>query len=85
MIGEGSDRSNRSSTRRYVPNPFLPGWALRERPLRHYFIKGLDGIEKKIHVDKNTKAENVQPGDLVRAYVTDQDHTTALTVVKPGH
>lgn len=51
----------------------------------YYFIKGPDGIENKIHVDKSTKSEKVQPGDMVRAYVTDEGHTTALTVVKRGN
>lgn len=49
-----------------------------------YFIKGVDGIEKKIHVDKSTQSDKVHIGDIVRASVTDRGHTTALTVVKPG-
>jgi hypothetical protein len=31
-----------------------------------------------IHVDKSTKLDPVKPGDMVKAYVTDQGHTTTL-------
>jgi hypothetical protein len=31
-----------------------------------------------IHVDKSTKLDPVRPGDIVKAYVTDQGHTTNL-------
>ena len=51
----------------------------------YYFIKDPDGIEQKIHVDKTTKLDKVKPGDRVRAYVTDEAHTTALTVLKGGN
>lgn len=44
----------------------------------YYFIKDNDGKEHKIHVDKSTKLEKVMPGDMVKAYVTDQGHTTTL-------
>lgn len=44
----------------------------------YYFIKDNDGKEQKIHVDKSTKLEKVMPGDMVKAYVTDQGHTTTL-------
>ena len=44
----------------------------------YYFIKDNDGKEHKIHVDKSTKLDKVLPGDMVKAYVTDQGHTTNL-------
>jgi hypothetical protein len=44
----------------------------------YYFIKDDDGKERKIHVDKSTKADKVVVGDMVKAYVTDQGHTTTL-------
>ncbi|MDK2745265.1 MAG: hypothetical protein NDI90_20385 [Nitrospira sp. BO4] len=44
----------------------------------YYFIRDEDGINRKIHVDKSTKLDKVLPGDLVKAYVTDQGHTTTL-------
>ncbi|UVT19875.1 MAG: hypothetical protein H8K03_19160 [Nitrospira sp.] len=44
----------------------------------HYYIKDEDGIDRKIQVDKSTKLYKVLPGDLVKAYVTDQGHTTTL-------
>ena len=44
----------------------------------YYYIKDNDGIEQKIHVDKSTKLEKVMPGDMVKACVNDQGHTTTL-------
>lgn len=44
----------------------------------YYSIRDEDGINRKIHVDKSTKLDKVLPGDLVKAYVTDQGHTTTL-------
>ena len=44
----------------------------------YYSIKDDDGKEHKIHVDKSTKLDAVRPGDMVKAYVTDQGHTTTL-------
>ena len=44
----------------------------------YYSIKDNDGKEHKIHVDRSTKLDSVRPGDLVKAYVTDQGHTTTL-------
>jgi len=44
----------------------------------YYYIKDNDGIAQKIHVDKSTKLEKVMPGDVVKAYVNDQGHTTTL-------
>jgi hypothetical protein len=44
----------------------------------YYFLQNTDGEIERIHVDKSTKLDNVIEGDLVKAYVTDQDHTTTL-------
>ncbi len=44
----------------------------------YYAIKDTDGKVHKIHVDKSTKLDKVVPGDTVKAYVTDQGHTTTL-------
>lgn len=44
----------------------------------YYWIKDEDGKERKIHVDKSTKMDKVVVGDMVKAYVTDQGHTTTL-------
>lgn len=43
-----------------------------------YTIKDNDGQEHKIHVDKSTKLDKVVSGDMVKAYVTDNGHTTTL-------
>ena len=43
-----------------------------------YFIKDNDGEVHRIHVDKSTKMDKVMAGDMVKAYVTDQGHTTTL-------
>lgn len=44
----------------------------------YYVIKDDDGKQHRIHVDKSTKLDKVVAGDLVKAYVTDQGHTTTL-------
>jgi len=44
----------------------------------YYWIKDSDGKERKIHVDKSTKMDKVVVGDQVKAYITDQGHTTTL-------
>jgi hypothetical protein len=44
----------------------------------YYSIKDDDGKVHKIHVDKSTKLDKVVAGDMVKAYVTDQGHTTTL-------
>jgi len=44
----------------------------------YYWIKDSDGKETKIHVDKSTKMDKVVVGDMVKAYITDQGHTTTL-------
>ncbi len=44
----------------------------------YYSIRDTDGVLHRIHVDKSTKLDKVLPGDMVKAYVTDQGHTTTL-------
>ena len=44
----------------------------------YYWIKDTDGKETRIHVDKSTKLDKVVVGDKVKAYITDQGHTTTL-------
>jgi hypothetical protein len=44
----------------------------------YYSIKDIDGKESKIHVDKSTKLDKVVVGDKVKAYITNQGHTTTL-------
>ena len=44
----------------------------------YYYIKDNDGMVQRIHVDKSTKSDTVITGDMVKAYVTDQGHTTTL-------
>ena len=44
----------------------------------YYFIQDTDGGIERIHVDKSTKLDNVKAGDMVKAYVTEQDHTMTL-------
>ena len=51
---------------------------LRKTEGAFYYIKDNAGKEQWIHVDKSTKVDNVMPGDKVKAYVTDQGHTTTL-------
>ena len=44
----------------------------------YYVIKDDNGKQPRIHVDKSTKMDKVVTGDMVKAYVTDQGHTTTL-------
>jgi hypothetical protein len=44
----------------------------------YYYIRDNGGVVQRIHVDKRTKLDKVRTGDLVKAYVTDQGHTTTL-------
>ena len=44
----------------------------------YYWIKDNDGKEIKVHVDKSTKMDKVKVGDMVKAYINDQGHTTTL-------
>jgi hypothetical protein len=44
----------------------------------YIWIKDTDGKESRIHVDKSTKLDKVVVGDTVKAYITDQGHTTTL-------
>ncbi len=44
----------------------------------YYWVKDTDGKEVKLHVDTSTKLDKVVKGDRVKAYITDQGHTTTL-------
>lgn len=44
----------------------------------HYTIREKDGTQVRIHVDRSTKMDKVVVGDQVKAYVTDEGHTTTL-------
>jgi hypothetical protein len=44
----------------------------------YYWIKDTDGKASRIHVDKSTKLDKVVVGDKVKAYITDQGHTSTL-------
>ena len=44
----------------------------------YYWVKDADGKEIRLHVDASTKLDKVVKGDKVKAYITDQGHTTTL-------
>lgn len=44
----------------------------------YYWVKDTDGKEIRLHVDASTKLDKVVKGDKVKAYITDQGHTTTL-------
>ena len=44
----------------------------------YYWVKDTDGKEVKLHVDASTKLDKVVTGDKVKAYITDNGHTTTL-------
>src|SRR5512138_3708222 len=43
-----------------------------------YWVKDTNGKEIKLHVDLSTKRDKVMVGDKVKAYITDNGHTTTL-------
>jgi hypothetical protein len=44
----------------------------------YVWVKDTDGKAIRLHVDQSTKLDKVVVGDKVKAYVTDQGHTTTL-------
>ncbi len=44
----------------------------------YYWVKDTDGKEVKLHVSASTKLDKVVKGDRVKAYITDEGHTTTL-------
>jgi hypothetical protein len=44
----------------------------------YYWVKDTDGKEIRLHVDASTKLDKVVKGDKVKAYITDNGHTTTL-------
>jgi len=44
----------------------------------NYWVKDTDGKEIRLHVDASTKLDKVVKGDRVKAYITDNGHTTTL-------
>jgi uncharacterized protein YjdB len=44
----------------------------------NYWVKDIDGKEIRLHVDASTKLDKVKQGDRVKAYITDNGHTTTL-------
>lgn len=44
----------------------------------YYSIKDTDGKQHRVHVDTSTKLDKGLLGDVVKAYVTEQGHTTTL-------
>lgn len=74
-----------TSVQAYDPSPHLYDYAQTKAATTNYVkslaagsIKDHDGKKHIVHVDKSTKLDSVRPGDLVKAYVTDQGHTTTL-------
>ena len=43
-----------------------------------YVVRGNDGKLIRMHVDKSTKLDKVVEGDKVKAYMTEEGHTTTL-------
>ena len=44
----------------------------------NYWVKDTDGKEVRLHVDASTKMDKVVKGDRVKAYITENAHTTTL-------
>lgn len=70
-------REIRPATKEHVKKDTITG-ILMNKAGEYYFIDSTDGGVERIHVDNTTKLESVEAGDMVKAYVTEQDHTTVL-------
>jgi hypothetical protein len=44
----------------------------------YYWVKDTNGKDIRLHVDASTKLDKVVKGDRVKAYITDNAHTTTL-------
>ncbi|UVT19824.1 MAG: hypothetical protein H8K03_18885 [Nitrospira sp.] len=67
----------RPTTKEHVKKDTITGILMRKAG-EYFFIDGIDGGIERIHVDNTTKLDNVEAGDVVKAYVTEQDHTITL-------
>src|SRR5262245_20994733 len=72
-----SDKEASPTLKERVTKDTIKGTLMRMEG-EYYWIKDSDGKERKIHVDKSTKMDKVVPGDMVKASITDQGHTTTL-------
>ena len=43
-----------------------------------YWVRDTNGKEVRLHVDASTKLDKVVQGDRVKAYITENGHTTTL-------
>ena len=44
----------------------------------NYWVRDTNGKEVRLHVDASTKLDKVVKGDRVKAFITDNGHTTTL-------
>src|SRR6185503_4257585 len=44
----------------------------------NYWVRDTNGKEVRLHVDASTKLDKVVQGDRVKAFITDNGHTTTL-------
>ncbi len=72
-----SDKEASPSIKERITKDAVKG-TLMKMEGEYYWIKDSDGKERKVHVDKSTKMDKVVVGDMVKAYVTDDGHTTTL-------
>jgi len=50
----------------------------------NYFIKGADGKEVRLHVDKTSQLDGtIKVGDKIEAQVTEKDHAVSVKHVQP--
>ncbi len=50
----------------------------------NYFVKGKDGKEIRLHVDKTSQLDGtVKAGDKIEAQVTEKDHAVSIKHVQP--
>jgi hypothetical protein len=79
----GQEAGEKQMTDEMKGGPSKGGQTINGEVLRvegnHYFVKGQDGKEVRLHIDLSTlKAKNIEPGDRIEAKVNDQNHALSV-------
>ena len=80
-IGEAADPMSEKEAKPTIGERFtkdtIKGTLMRTDG-EYYWVKDTNGKEVRLHADASTKLDKVMQGDRVKAYVTDEGHTTTL-------
>ena len=72
-----SDQEAKPTLGERVTNDMVKG-TLMHRDGAYYWVKDPEGKEVRLHIDASTKLDKVLKGDRVKAFVTENGHTTTL-------